>query len=1019
MDMNLKLFIVGVIMTIIGVCATGSVYGYQLVYKPKPEDSMQVYIYRLDNGLTVYLTENHEIPRFYAEIAVRAGSQNDPPETTGLAHYFEHLMFKGSEKLGTIDYSKEKELLDKIEELYEKYRKTTDTEEREKIYTEIDRVSQEASKYAVPNELDRVYKSLGGDKINAHTWVDETVYKVELPSGCLEHWAMLESDRFSAPVFRLFPTELETVYEEKNRSMDDRERVLLETVNKALYPDHPYGNQTVLGDPEHLKNPSLRNIKNFFQKWYIPENMAISISGDINIQETMGIIEKYFSNLKKSDKKEVENTDSKEAKQEKKSQEGEGNKICSPISSYCYEPLKDRVFVEMEFEGEPAVMLAFRTVPKIHPDSDKLLLMDMILDNAVAGLINLNLNQQQRVRRAGAFVMQINDLGIEYLFGVPKEGQSLEEVEQLLVEQVKLLYEGKFEDWLLPAIITDFRKIRERGRETNEGRVGELTEVFIAHEDWENYLKRIEHLEKITKAEIVETARKYFSQGYVAGYRKDGKREIKYVSKPKLTPLTIDSTKLSLFAQQILSLPEVEKEPTFLKKDVDYMHFKSEEGLDFWFCKNPLNKIFSFEIRVDVGSYHNPKIPIAFRLLEKSGTRRFSPEELKKEWYKLGAEFNVRAGSNESAISLSGFDDRFKETMDLLMEVVFHPQVESGVLEELKQIILAQRADAKKDPGEVMRALVQFNRLDKNSYYLRMLPEEQIKGLTVDELLDITKNLFRYKHHILYAGTLNNGELKTFYENHLKRELVENGDTKKTNENEVKIANAKQINLKDPPNYVYVKSRKPDSTQLYVLDKEVMQASIQIEFGLEEAKMEEQPVVEIFNAYFGGGMAGVVFQELREARALAYVAGAQYVGGYRKGDEDLMVGIVQTQPDKLYDALNSFLQLFDNLPISEERFNFAKEYVLNDYRTDKVPFRGILGRVYGWYLHDIEYDPREQWYKDLQKTTLNDLINFHNSKIKSNVRLVSLMLPLNQISIENLQKFGVVKTITVDDIFVK
>jgi hypothetical protein len=181
--------------------------------------------------------------------------------------------------------------------------------------------------------------------------------------------------------------------------------------------------------------------------------------------------------------------------------------------------------------------------------------------------------------------MQINDLGIEYLFGVPKEGQSLEEVEQLLVEQVKLLYEGKFEDWLLPAIITDFRKIRERGRETNEGRVGELTEVFIAHEDWENYLKRIEHLEKITKAEIVETARKYFSQGYVAGYRKDGKREIKYVSKPKLTPLTIDSTKLSLFAQQILSLPEVEKEPTFLKKDVDYMHFKSEEGLDFWFCK--------------------------------------------------------------------------------------------------------------------------------------------------------------------------------------------------------------------------------------------------------------------------------------------------------------------------------------------------------------------------------------------------------------------------------------------------
>lgn len=1014
--MNLKLSFLGVIMTIIGVYATDSAYGYQLLYKPKPSDSMQVYIYRLDNGMTVYLTENHEIPRFYAEIAVRAGSQNDPPETTGLAHYFEHLMFKGSERLGTIDYSKEKELLDKIEELYEKYRQTTDVEEREKIYAEIDRLSQEASKYAVPNELDRVYKSLGGDKINAHTWIDETVYKVELPSGCLEHWAMLESDRFSAPVFRLFPTELETVYEEKNRSMDNRERVLLETVNKALYPDHPYGKQTVLGDPEHLKNPSLRNIKNFFQKWYIPENMAISISGDINIQETMGIVEKYFSNLKKSDKKEVENTDSKETKQEKKSQKSEENKICSPVSSYCYEPLKDRVFVEMEFEGEPAVMLAFRTVPKIYPDSDKLLLIDMILDNAVAGLINLNLNQQQRVRRAGAFVMQINDLGIEYLFGVPKEGQSLEEVEQLLMEQVKLLYEGKFEDWLLPAIITDFRKIRERGRETNEGRVGELTEVFIAHENWEEHLKRIERLEKIKKAEIIETARKYFSQGYVAGYRKDGKREIKYVPKPKLTPLTIDSTKLSSFAQLILSLPIVKKEPTFLKKDVDYMHLKSEEGLDFWLSKNPLNKIFNFEIRVDLGSYHNPKIPIAFRLLEKSGTKRFSPEELKKEWYKLGAEFNVRATNNESIISLSGFDDKFKKTMDLLMELMFYPQVESSVLEELKQIILAQRSDAKKDPEEIMRALVQFNRLDKDSYYLKMLPEEQLKELTVDELLEITKSLLQYKHHIFYTGTLNNKKLKTIYTDYLNKELLENTDAKKLDGNEAKSIISK---LKEPPNYIYLKSRKPDSTQLYILDKEVMQAGIQIEFGLEEAKMEEQPVVEIFNTYFGGGMAGVVFQELREARALAYVAAAQYIGGYRKGDEDLMIGVIQTQPDKLYEALDSFLHLFDNLPISQERFNFAKESVLNDYRTDKVPFRSVLGRVYGWYLHDIEYDPREQWYKDLQTTTLDDLINFHNSKIKPNTRLVSLMLPINRISIDDLQKFGVVKTVTIDDIFVK
>jgi len=998
--MIMKQFLIGITMTVVFYCSTGYAYAYQLIYQPKPDDSMQVYIYRLSNGITVYLTENHEVPRFYAEIAVRAGSQNDPPETTGLAHYFEHLMFKGSERLGTIDFTKEKELLDKIEDLYEKYRQTTDAQKREEIYKEIDQLSQEASQYAVPNELDRVYKSLGGDKINAHTWIDETVYKVELPAGCLEHWAMLESDRFSAPVFRLFPTELETVYEEKNRAMDNRERVLMEAVNEKLFPDHPYGTQTVLGDPEHLKNPSIKNIKSFFEKWYVPQNLSIGISGDIKIPEAIEIISRYFSDIRKEATKGEDSN--KNLTIEKR--ENEGDKICSPISTYCYEPLKERIPVEIQFEGEPSVMLAFRTVPKLHPDSDKIALMDMILDNAVAGLINLNLIQKQKVRRAGSFIMQLNDLGVEYILGVPKEGQSLEEVEQLLLEQVKLLCEGKFEDWLLPAIITDFRKMKERSRETNEGRVGELTDAFIAHEDWQEHLKRIERMEKITKDEIVNTARKYFSQGYVAGYRKDGKREISYVPKPKLTPLTIDSTKLSPFAQQILSIPMAKSEPVFLEKGKDYIHLQKKEGLDFWFCKNPLNKIFSLEIRIDIGNYHNPKIPVALRLLEKSGTRYLSPENLKKEWYKLGAEFGVRSTNNETVISLNGFDDRFKETMDLLMEVMFYPQVEKDVLEELKAIILAQREDAKKDPEEVMRALVQFNRLDTQSPYLNLLSEEELKKLSVEELQEITKNLLNYKHHIFYAGTLNHKELTKLYKGYLKKEFKKQKDFS---------------GLKDTPSYIYLKSRRPENTQLYVLDKETTQASVRIEFGLEESTMEEEPVIEVFNSYFGGGMAGVVFQELREARALAYVAGAQYIGGYKKGDEDLMVGVIQTQPDKLKEALECFLQLFDNLPISEERFRFAKESVLNDYQTDKVPFRSILGRVYGWYLHGIEDDPRKQWYKGIQQLTLQDLLQFHEKRIKSSKRLISVMLPLNRITSDSLAQFGSLRFVTINDIFVK
>ena len=237
------------------------------------------------------------MPRFYAEIAVRAGSKNDPPETTGLAHYFEHLMFKGTAHMGTLDYTKEKPLLDKIEALYEAHFKEEDPEKRKALYAEIDKTAQQAAAYAVPNEMDRVYDAMGARDLNAHTWLEETVYKVDLPSNRFAQWAAVESDRFTHPVFRLFPTELEVVYEEKNRSMDNKQRVIGEAVNALLYKKHPYGQETTLGRPEHLKRPSIRNIRNFFETWYAPNNMAICISGDVETQEVIKTIDQYFTPL--------------------------------------------------------------------------------------------------------------------------------------------------------------------------------------------------------------------------------------------------------------------------------------------------------------------------------------------------------------------------------------------------------------------------------------------------------------------------------------------------------------------------------------------------------------------------------------------------------------------------------------------------------------------------------------------------------------------------------------------------
>ena len=266
-------------------------------YEKVSSDPMNVRIYTLDNGLKVYLSVNKEQPRIQTMIAVRVGAKNDPAETTGLAHYFEHLMFKGTEKYGTSNYEAEKPVLDQIEAMFELYRKSEDEAERKTLYAKIDSLSQEAAKYAIPNEYDKLVQSIGGDGCNAWTSYDETSYMSVIPSNQIENWAKIESDRFKNAVIRGFHTELETVYEEYNMSLPRDSRKMFDKFLGLMVPNHPYGQHSVLGKQEHLKNPSITNIKNYYKTYYVPNNMAICMSGDFDPDEVIKIIDAYFGDM--------------------------------------------------------------------------------------------------------------------------------------------------------------------------------------------------------------------------------------------------------------------------------------------------------------------------------------------------------------------------------------------------------------------------------------------------------------------------------------------------------------------------------------------------------------------------------------------------------------------------------------------------------------------------------------------------------------------------------------------------
>ena len=306
-------------------------------------------------------------------IAVRAGSKNDPADATGLAHYLEHMLFKGTDKYGSLDFEKEKVLIDQIEALYEEYRTIDmdDEENRNRVYAQIDSVSGEAAKFAIANEYDKMVSGIGAKGTNAYTSAESTVYVNDIPSNQLEKWLSIESERFRNPVFRLFHTELEAVYEEKNRGLDNDGRKMFEAMLSGLFQKHTYGTQTTIGTVEHLKNPSLTEIRKYFNKYYVPNNMAICLSGDFDPDQVIVWINEKFGSFERKDDPEFT--------------PGVEEPITSPIIKEVYGPDVERVYLAFRFPGIE------------ERETQVMRLIDMVLSNSQAGLVDLNLNQQQKV----------------------------------------------------------------------------------------------------------------------------------------------------------------------------------------------------------------------------------------------------------------------------------------------------------------------------------------------------------------------------------------------------------------------------------------------------------------------------------------------------------------------------------------------------------------------------------------------------------------------------------------------
>lgn len=939
-------------------------------YISYPNDPLQTRIYTLDNGLTVYLSKNNKEPRIYTAIPVKAGSKNDPADATGLAHYLEHMLFKGTDKFGTKNYVQEKIYLDQIYALYEQYNQTKDETQRSVIYRQIDSVSGIAAQYAIANEYDKMVSQIGAKGTNAFTSVEQTVYINDIPSNQLEKWLILESERFRKPVMRLFHTELEAVYEEKNISMDNDDNLAYETFFANLFPTHPYGTQTTIGTVEHLKNPSLKKIMEYYNTYYVPNNMAIILAGDLDYDRTIAMIDKYFGSF--------------------------SPKPVPPFTPPQEKPLTQPIEKTIKGKEPPYVMIGFRT-PTSKEDRLYCQAISLLLSNEKAGLITNNLLLPQKILSGYAYYENMKDYSVLILQGKAREEQDLKTVKNMLLEQLELIKKGKFDEKLISQIINDYKKYRILQNQNNATRVYSILPAFTEGIEYTQIINLEANIALLSKKQIIEYAKKNFNQNYVVVYKvQDTPQPSVKVPKPPITKIETNRNEKSQFLKEFSAIPAPALEPVFVDYSKEIIKDKYQE-MPIWYKKNTENELFKCKFILDIGIKHNKFLALLPDFFEYLNTKKYKQKEIKKQLLAYACDVDIQVRQDETVIEFLGLDTYFEQSMAFFEEIIRTFQPDEKIKKEIVSDILKTRQEAKANKFEIlylkMAHFAKFGNTSPDLLYF--IPENELKNTPCKNYTDLMADLFSYPHKFIYYGKKDINEVKTILQKYHK--IPEP---------------FKQV--PEPKIPVYQNTDK-DLVYFYHYDN-MVQAEILM---LQKSVLfdpEITPRATLFNEYFGGGMGSVVFQEIRESRALAYSTYSRFTSPPRKEDPYFIQSYIGTQADKLHDAIKAMNELLNNPPLSETLFNVTKNTLINTLVSERIINEKVLDTYLSLQRYGIEEDNHKKIYEYVKSATLEKIKHFHAQYYKV-PRVYLIIGDKNRIKTEELKQYGELKILTPEQVF--
>lgn len=952
-----------------GLILLFTIWNLSTIAQTKPE----IIQFKLDNGMTVILNPNQLENEVTGIVVFKVGSKDDPATATGLAHYMEHMLFKGTPQIGTTNYEAEKVHLDKIIQLYDELAATKDTAIRSEIQAQINQESLKANEYVINNELWNTLMEMGGTGLNAGTGPDETYYFNSFPPGQIENWLELYSHRFIEPVFRGFQAELEVVYEEKNMYSDMFFSNLLEQFNKNFFKKHPYGQQTTIGTIEHLKNPQLSKMIEFYNTWYVANNMALVLSGNFDPNKIIPIIKEKFGRLKSGEVPEHK--------------------------QYTEDPFIGREFVSGRYSPVKIGLIGYRTVTDQDPDRIVLDVTNGILSNSSStGLLD-QLMMDNQITASAVFDMPYQDHGATIFLFIPKIiGQSLDKAEALIHNQLSNLKKGNFDDQLIETIKLEKYVQYQTSLESNSSVAMMLAESFAKDKPLEEIFSYPERIMKVNKQDVINAANKYFGDNFLAFYSKMGFSKPEKIEKPGFKPVISNKEINSDYVNNLREKSKIDLsyQPVDFKTDIQTKELKP--GINLYHVLNPVNDIFNLNIVYQTGELQLKELGYVASALAYSGSKSKISKVFRSEMGLLGCTYSFSSNNDYFTISLSGPEKNLPPALSLINELFNDPEFTQTTLDKISEDEKMNRKFERAEPQSVADALNEYARYGDRSSYIKRLSLKEVSALNSEKLINCLNELKTYQAEIHFSGNTSIDELSdVIQENFRFADKLKPGTA--------------------PINHAI--NEYKENTILFTSNKKAVQSNINFLINGAPFTKENHAAINAFNTYFGGSFSGIVMQEIREFRSLSYSATGTYSIPAKSNYASAYSGYVGTQADKTHEALEVYTGILTNMPEKPERMKMVKDYLTLSAQTSRPGFRNLSQAVNRWKRLGYTEDPQISLMESYQNMEFNTITEFHQHFIKNKPLVISIVANKKLIDPQSLSKYGTLKIIPEKALFSK